>query len=76
MKFIKNIILITCIGLAGCASWHKYSYDNPQHEGFESLPSAKVPADLTAAQMKTYYPIPSITAKDTGKPPSLIPPVN
>jgi hypothetical protein len=75
MNLVKNIILFSCIGLIGCASWHKYSYDNPQHEGFESIPTIQVPTDLSSAELKTYYPIPKITAKDTGKPPSLLPPI-
>jgi uncharacterized lipoprotein len=76
MSFLKSLVLFACMALVGCSSWHKYSYDNPSHEGFESISSVKVPADLTAEQIKAYYPIPTVLAKDTGKPPSLVPPIN
>lgn len=76
MKLLKPFFWLACLSLVGCASWHKYSYDNPQHQGFESITQAQVPADLSSEQVSsTYYPIPKVIAKDTGKAPSLAPPV-
>jgi uncharacterized lipoprotein len=77
MNFMKSIILFGCIsiGLIGCASWHKYSYETANNESAENISPIKVPTDLSSAEIKNYYPIPAITAKDTGKPPSLLPPI-
>jgi uncharacterized lipoprotein len=76
MKPIKIALIFICLCLTGCSSWHKYSYNNsPYNQGFENLPTIKAPPDLSAEELKPYYPIPQIKTKDAGKPPSLKPPI-